>query len=327
MMAMQTLPDLLRRTHEVDGQQVVYRFANGLTIKTEVFNKNDRLRILPLGSPQCSLLNYLLGFPEVVHGKRVFEPFAGSGALGLMALKAGAAHVELLDINPRAMEFHRENIALSGLSASQVTSITGDVAAFTPQQRYDLVLANPPFIPTPDGIQGTITSNGGPEGSRFVEILVDRIEEFLEPTGRALICVLQFEKDRQPLILDLLGRSLKQRPVELTPAQEHAIPFETYCWAYRQLFPRDIAAIDRWEADLVGRHGAQLTVSHYVIEIGPSANESTRCVIRDNFAEKFGSSFLVPSADAPELAMGRVFENYTAAIEAAERSETQDASR
>jgi hypothetical protein len=320
---MPMLPDLLRHTREADGQQVVNRFANGLTIKTEIFNKNDRLRILPLGSPQGSMMNHLLGFPEVARGKRVFEPFAGSGALGLMALKVGAAHVDFLDINPRAADFHKENIALSGLPASRVTSMTGDVVEFTPQRRYDLLLANPPFIPTPDGIQGTITSNGGPEGSRFVEILVDRIEDFLEPSGRALIYVFQIEKDGRPLVLDLLSRSLKRRPVELTSAQEHPIPFETYCGAYRQLFSRNRDAIDRWEADLVQRHAGRLSVSHYVVEIGPSADQPTRCVIRDNFAEKFGRGFLAPSDDVAELAMGRVFENYTAAIEAGEQPETK----
>jgi hypothetical protein len=83
------LPDLLGRTSEVHGEEVLYRFANGLFIKTEVWNKADRHRILPLGSPQGSLMNHMLGFPEVVRGKRLFEPFAGSGALGFMALKLG----------------------------------------------------------------------------------------------------------------------------------------------------------------------------------------------------------------------------------------------
>ncbi len=60
-----TLPNLLQRTHEVRGDHVFYRFGNGLVIKTEIFNKPDKLRILGLGSPQGSLMNHLLNFPEV----------------------------------------------------------------------------------------------------------------------------------------------------------------------------------------------------------------------------------------------------------------------
>ena len=93
---------------------IINRFGNGLTIKTEAFFKRDPMRILPLGGPQGSLMNHMLHFPASVRGKRVFEPFAGSGGVGLMALKVGAAHLDLLDINPRAAEFHRESAALSG---------------------------------------------------------------------------------------------------------------------------------------------------------------------------------------------------------------------
>src|SRR4030042_839520 len=105
MPARSSLPDLLGRSSEVQGEEVINRFANGLAIKTEIWNKDDTLRILPLGSPQASLMNHILGFPEVVRGKYVFEPFAGSGALGFMALKLGARHVDFLDINPRASDF------------------------------------------------------------------------------------------------------------------------------------------------------------------------------------------------------------------------------
>jgi hypothetical protein len=305
-----TLPDLLQQTREVCGEEVLYHFANGLTIKTEIFNKGDRLRILPLGSPQGSLMNHMLSFPETVRDKRVFEPFAGSGALGFMALKAGARHLDLLDINPRAVEFHRENAALNQFSSSRFTSITGDVADFAPERAYDLIVANPPFVPTPDGIDGTITSNGGPEGNRFVAILLERLEAFLEPSGQALIYVFQFARDDQPLILDLLARTVKDRSIELTPSQTKPIAFETYCRAYSQLFAKAGPAIDRWRTDIVRRHGSGLTLRHYIVDIGPRSDRPTECVMRANFAEKFGESFLVPSEDEEALAFGRVWENF-----------------
>ena len=118
-----TLPDLLDRSSEVRGEEVIYRFANGLTIKTEIFNKDDKLRILPLGSPQGSLMNHMLNFPEVVRDKRLFEPFSGSGALGFMALMAGARHVDFLDINPKASVFQRENARLNQFPSSRFRSI------------------------------------------------------------------------------------------------------------------------------------------------------------------------------------------------------------
>jgi len=310
MSASKALPDLLQRTHEVRGEEVFYCFSNGLTIKTQVLSKNDRLRILPLGTPQGSLMNHILNFPKIVQDERVFEPFAGSGALGFMALKAGARHVDFLDINPRAADFQRENAALNQFSSGQFTAITADIADFAPGRKYDLILANPPFVPTPEGIEGTLTSNGGPEGSRFVAILLERLEEFLEPGGKALIYVFQFAKDARPLIVELLARTSKHRPVELTPAQEQPIPFETYCKAYRQIFPTDGPAIERWRSGLLRLHGSGLVLCHYVVDIGRESDGPTDCVIRENFAEKFGESFFVPSANEDGLAFGRVFENF-----------------
>lgn len=312
MSAKHSIPDLLQRTHEVRGDDVIYHFSNGLTIRTEVAQKADRLRILGLGSPQGGLMNHLLNFPQVVRGKSVFEPFSGSGALGLMALKVGAKHVDLLDINPRAFHFQRDNAALNEFSARQFNTLECDIADFVPEQKYDLLLANPPFVPTPQEIEGTITSNGGPEGCRLIEILLNRLEEFLEPSGQALIYVFQFAKDEQPLIAGLLDKISRGRPVELTPSQRHPIAFEKYCSAYHQLFPNAGEQIERWRSDLVRKHGDVLTLCHYVLDIGPQSYGPTYYVIKKNFAEKFGENFYI-SGSEEEIAYARASENCVSA--------------
>lgn len=304
------LPDLLGRRHEVCGEEVLYHFANGLKIKTEVFNKRDRLRILPLGSPQGSLMNHMVNFPEVVRGKRVFEPFAGSGALGFMALQVGAHHVDFLDINNRALDFQRQNARLNQFSANSFRSIEGDIATFQPELRYGLILANPPFVPTPEGIEGTVTSNGGSEGNRLLEILLKRLEQFLKPEGEALILAFQFVKHQKPLVVDLITRLVDRRLVELTPSQEQPIRFEAYFQAYSELFPRSREEIARWRSVLFSKHGEDLRLCHYVVRVRARWDRPTSCVIRDDFAQQFGESFLVPSANEKELSFGRVFENY-----------------
>jgi len=305
----QSLEDRLQLTREVRGDRVVYRFANGLVIETEVFHKSDRLRILPLGSPQGALMNHLSGFPERVRDRSVFEPFAGSGALGFMALALGARHADFLDVNPRAEGFLRANAQANGIPVDRYTSITTDIAQFVPEGRYDLLIANPPFVPTPDGIDGTLTSNGGPDGGRFVRLLLDRIETFLEPSGEALIYVFQPVVEGRPLMLDRLRRLARSRPVQITPCQSRPLPFSMVVDAYRKLFPGAREAIDRWQSDLVGTHGAEVGLCHYVLEIGERSADA-ECVIRNDFAARFGRSFEVPSAAAEELAFGRVFENF-----------------
>jgi SAM-dependent methyltransferase len=309
MPAVDGLPDLLGWTRELCGEEIVYRFANGLTIRTESLHKADPLRILPLGSPQAGLMNHVLNLPEGVRGKRVFEPFAGSGALGFMALATGARHVAFLDINPRALEFQRRNAALNRFPPGRFTAIEGDISDFAPPRRYDLILANPPFVPTPGGVAGALTSDGGIDGNRFAGILLRRLEELLEPSGRALIYLFQLVEGGRPLVVELVHEAVRRRPSELTPSQEREIPFETYCDAYTQLFPGAEAEIDAWRTHLSRRYGTDLTLCHFVLDVGPRSEGPTSCAVRQNFAEKFGRSFLVPSEAARELALGRVSEN------------------
>ena len=303
------IPDRLQRTVEVLGEEIFYRFANGFTIKTEQLGKQDPWRILPLGSPQGSLMNHVLNFPEIARDQHVFEPFAGAGPLGFAALKVGASHVDFLDINPRAVAFHQENARLNQVSLSRFTSITGDIADFRPEHRYNLILANPPFVPTPEEIEGTLTSNGGSEGSRLVEQLLERLDTFLKPSGEALIYVFQLVKDARPLIMERLPRILSNRPVEITPCQAQPSSFETYCEGYLALFPSFATALAQWRSRLSQQYGHDLALSHYVIDVGAKSDAPTSCVIRSNFAEKFGAKFFIAAGREGAIALKRASEN------------------
>jgi hypothetical protein len=254
-------------------------------------------------------MNHMLHFPDVVQGKDVFEPFAGSGALGCMALKLGARHVDFLDVNPRAVTFQVENAALNHFLASQYSAIKGDIATFIPTHKYDLILANPPFVPTPDGIEGTLTSNGGPEGNRFVELLLQRLEACLHPDGQAFICLFQYVRHGEPLVCELLVRHLEHRVVELTPSQARPISFAVYCRSYAELFPEAKAEIARWEGDLLRKYGDALMLNHYVAHVGPQTDGPATYVIRENFTEKYGENLLVPLRNDKQLSYGRIFEN------------------
>ena len=302
------VPNPLDRTEEHNGDLIIYRFGSGLIVKTESIWKKDTLRILPLGNPQGFLMNYMLNFPEIVAGRSVFEPFAGSGPLGLMALKTGAKFVEFLDINPRAIEFQTENANLNGFNKKSFKCIEGDISTFIPENKYDVIFANPPFIPTPDLLDGTITSNGGADGNKFIEILLRRLDTFLKPEGEAFILAFQIVENQKPSIVYLLSQHLESRFVEITPAQEPSIDLALYVDAYKEFFPQSEEAIKIWQSDLNKNYGSQLTLCHYVIHIGRKSKKYTSYLIKDNFEEKYGVKLKL-KYDPKELARGRVIEN------------------
>jgi hypothetical protein len=305
----ESLPNRLGRQREVQGEFWVFRFANGLVVHTDPFMSRDPGRILPLGGPQDVILNRLVSFPTTVAGKRVFDPFAGSGVLGLMALRLGAAHVDFLDVNPRAQTFQRENAARNGFPEQRYRALLQSIADFECEQPYDLVLANPPFVPTPPGIEGTLTSNGGAEGSSLIELLLARLDRILRPEGEAFIYVMQLVAGGRPLITTALAEQLEERTAEFTPVQAELIPFAVYAAAYQQLFPQHASEVARWQSDLETRFGAGLGIQHYVMHLQPKRPGPASWVVQDNLAAKYGEGFAYLAAANADLALGRVLEN------------------
>ena len=99
--------------HELDvtvrDDHYVYGL-DGLKIKTDTWDRRGADSVLGIGDSRRGnaplLMNYMLNHPEIVRGKRVFEPFAGAGPNGLVAAYLGATACDLLDLNPRAARFH-----------------------------------------------------------------------------------------------------------------------------------------------------------------------------------------------------------------------------
>jgi hypothetical protein len=299
-----------RNVTEEEDERLLFEYSNGLTIQTEKPLRNDPLRVLPLGVPQAALMNFMLHSPELLNDRLVFEPFAGSGAIGLMSLKAGARRVELLDINPKAVRFQRENAARNGYDEARVACIEGSIHDFIPNQHYDLIFVNPPFVPTPDGIAGTTTSKGGSDGNMFVEVLFERLPELLEPSGQAFVYLMQFVADGRPLIADALERCLADRTVSLTPTQIEPVAFDEYYRAYLDLFPEDRDATERWRTGLFEQHGDDLWIEHYIAHLGPHSDDRCAWSITDDLEQKYGEDLRITFNSGRELAYGRAFENF-----------------
>ena len=164
-------------------------------------------------------------------------------------------------------------------------------------------------MPTPAGIEGTLTSNGGPEGNQCVELLLQRLEACLQPDGQAFICLFQLVRHGEPLVCELLVRYLAHRVVELTPSQVRPISFAVYCRSYAEIFPEAQAEIARWEGDLLKKYGNDLMLNHYVAHVGPQTDGPTTYMIRENFPEKYGENLLVLLRNDKQLSYGRIFEN------------------
>lgn len=80
---------------------------------------------------------------EWVDGKRVLDFGCGYGLIGMAAARLGAAWVDMLDVDLGAIASAQENMNRNGILNAQARP--SDVLDAIGQERYDLILSNPPF--------------------------------------------------------------------------------------------------------------------------------------------------------------------------------------
>ncbi|MFC8271524.1 16S rRNA (guanine(966)-N(2))-methyltransferase RsmD [Streptomyces sp. NPDC057271] len=90
-----------------------------------------------------------------LHGTRVADLYAGSGAVGLEALSRGAVHALLVEADARAARTVRENIRSLGLPGAELRTGKAEqiVTGAAPDAPYDLVFLDPPYAVSDDDLR------------------------------------------------------------------------------------------------------------------------------------------------------------------------------
>ena len=105
----------------------------------------------------------------------------GSGIQALVTT-SGAQRVEGFDINPRALDFAAFSARLNG---SHATFHHSDLYSAAAGKRYDLIVSNPPWVPTPEDIE--LYRGGGSSGEILSQRICQGLSQHLTPTGRAAL--------------------------------------------------------------------------------------------------------------------------------------------
>lgn len=148
---------------------------------------------------------------------RILDLCTGSGAIALaVAARLKNATVIATDISPAALAVASRNAAKLDL-AGRVTFYEGDLfdaIAGTPDaQPFDLILGNPPYIPSADiahldasvrDYEPALALDGGPDGMAFHRRILTGCNERLRPGGRVY---LESQFDQGPALTEF-ARSL-----------------------------------------------------------------------------------------------------------------------
>ncbi|WP_438480570.1 50S ribosomal protein L3 N(5)-glutamine methyltransferase [Oleiharenicola lentus] len=123
--------------------------------------------------------------------KRVVDVCTGSGCLAiLLAHQFPDAKVDAVELSTDALAVAKFNVAEHGL-AKRVKLFHSDVLEAVPVAKYDLILSNPPYVPTrelrdlPEEFKNEpqMALDGGKDGLDIVRRLLRQSRERLQPHG------------------------------------------------------------------------------------------------------------------------------------------------
>jgi release factor glutamine methyltransferase len=112
---------------------------------------------------------------------------SGSGAIAVAAALRGVRSATAVDLHRRSAWTARMNARLNGV---RVRALHGDLFEPVAGRRFDLVTANPPYVPAPPGIapeRGDHAWNAGKDGRAIIDRIIEQLPAHLTPGGCALL--------------------------------------------------------------------------------------------------------------------------------------------
>jgi ribosomal protein L3 glutamine methyltransferase len=149
--------------------------------------------------------NALTGDPKAV--SRALDLCTGGGSLAILAARVFPnARIDAVDLSRDALDVARRNVEEHGLP-DRVTLIEGDLFEPLKSERYDLILANPPYVdaaaiaafPPEYAAEPPTAHAGGPDGLDVVRRILVGAPNHLTAEGK-LVC--EIGRGRELLLRD-----------------------------------------------------------------------------------------------------------------------------
>ncbi|MFI6290399.1 HemK2/MTQ2 family protein methyltransferase [Nonomuraea sp. NPDC050790] len=148
------------------------------------------LRLPGVYRPQgdTRMLAQALGRLALPPGGRILDLGTGTGALAVIAARGPEAEVTAIDLSLRAVLSARFNAVLRGL---RLRVIRGNLFAPVDGERFDLILANPPYVPgieaQPAPHSASRAWNAGADGRRLLDRICRHASAHLTSGGTLLL--------------------------------------------------------------------------------------------------------------------------------------------
>lgn len=157
------------------------------------------------------LVQEVIEIAKKINAKKILDLCTGSGAIAISLAKyISNSDITAIDISKEALNVAKKN-AINNNVENQITFINSDMFENVPQDKYDIIVSNPPYIKknvidTLDKQvkkEPYIALNGGEDGLFFYKNIINNGYQYLKSNG--YIC-LEIGYDQKNDIIDLIEK-------------------------------------------------------------------------------------------------------------------------
>ena len=271
------------------GYSIVSRFGQHFIVSTNPYNPNflacnDHVY---MGADSFFLANHLQRIAgRLGQVERCLDLCTGSGIAGQsLAARLPTSSWTGTDVNGFAVATANFNAELNSV-ASSFRAIEGSLFNGV-KGRFDLIAANPPFIPAPDGHSFPNYGNGGEDGLLVLRPLIAGLGDHLTESGTAVIYGEGIGGDDRLLVEEHLhnAAALNRLDVALTIFSDGAIERALYTLGVmlNNLTPSRLEEIVAWR-DLFQRQGATRYAKFIITATPGDANVTVKSLLKSRIS-------------------------------------------
>jgi methylase of polypeptide subunit release factors len=234
---------------------------------------NPKTADVYFGPDSLTLVHHLRRRADAIASTgRALDLCTGSGiaAISLAAVRRGLAWTAV-DLSKQAVEAAEFNAALNGVSG-RFAALQGGLFEPVQGERFSLIVANPPFIPVPDGVSFPRYGAGGEDGLGVMRHLINGLPAHLTPSGRAFLYAEGVGDSRGPFVLRLLeelaaaGLAIGVTLIATMPVDQALYTLGLMLSQHR---PSRLEELPKWK-EIFDRQGVT-RYDKFLIEIRPGA--------------------------------------------------------
>ncbi|MBR2025326.1 MAG: peptide chain release factor N(5)-glutamine methyltransferase [Clostridia bacterium] len=157
---------------------------------------------------------------ELKSGGSVADLCTGSGCIGISMLvyREDIPSMLLCDISKKALDVAKKN-AIANTVSGKCEFLLGDITRDLPNRKFDMIVSNPPYIPSKDidflsdevKKEPILALDGGDDGLDIIRFLIGEGLDYLNENGKMLI---EFGYDQGTIMDTLLNEKKKSGKIK-----------------------------------------------------------------------------------------------------------------